>query len=147
MLQELIKKERIFFLDTRNREETLKELAHRSFTSLHLLDAEAFYQAVIQREKLSSTALGMGVAIPHAKMESLPHFFIALAILQQPIAWNAIDGSLVQLIFLIGGKEEPQADYLRLLSALTQVIKDEEIRKKLLFLRDPAAIVELFHAI
>jgi PTS system nitrogen regulatory IIA component len=137
----------VVFLNTTTRDETLHQLVHQIYKVGKLQDENAFYQAIIDREKIVSTGIGMGVAIPHAKLPSYDQFFIAIGILHKPVDWHALDGAPVRLVFMIGGPDDKQTEYLQILSSLTQSIKDEEKRKKLLTLQQPYAMIELFQAI
>jgi PTS system nitrogen regulatory IIA component len=137
----------VVFLNTSTRDETLHQLVHHIYTVGKLEDEEAFFRAIVDREKIVSTGIGMGVAIPHAKLPSYDHFFIAIAVLQKPIDWHALDGAPVRLVFMIGGPDDKQTEYLQILSGLTQAIKDEERRKKLMTLQQPSAMIELFRTI
>lgn len=135
----------VAFLNVDSRDEALKALVDLLDTEGKLLDNETFYQAILGREKIVSTGVGMGVAIPHAKLEGYPHFFIAIGIQsKQGIEWNALDGSPVRLIFMIGGPENRQTEYLKILSRLTMAIKDEERRRKLLKTTKPEEVIALF---
>lgn len=135
----------VLFLDVPTRDDALRKLVNVLDTEGKLFDPESFFQAILSREKIVSTGVGMGVAIPHAKLEGYPHFFIAIGIqAKQGIEWNALDGSPVRLIFMIGGPENRQTEYLKILSRLTLAIKDEERRKKLLKATKPAEVVALF---
>ena len=99
----------------------------------------------MKREETLSTGIGMGIAIPHAKIEDCEEFFIAIGIQQgNGIEWNSIDGLDVKLIFLIGGPKELHQEYLTLLSKLTQTIKDEKTRQGLLQAKNPAEVIEFF---
>lgn len=137
----------VLFLNTLTRDETLQQLVHHIYTCGKLDNKEAFYQAIIEREKIVSTGIGMGVAIPHAKLPFYDQFFIAIGVLQKPVDWHALDGAPVRLVFMIGGPDDKQTEYLQILSGLTQAIKDEERRKKLLSLQQPTAMIELFQTI
>lgn len=137
--------ERIFFLSAQNQEEALQLIIDGLHTSGSVLDKELFYQAIQDRERIVSTGIGMGVAIPHAKLPSCPNFFIALAILQKGVNWNALDDVPVRLIFMIGGPNHKQTEYLQILSALTTEIRSAERRKKILTLNSKEAIIQLFN--
>lgn len=137
----------VVFLNTTTRDETLQQLVHHIYQIGKLSNELAFYQAIIDREKIVSTGIGMGIAIPHAKLSSYDQFFIAIGILQRPVDWYALDGAPVRLIFMIGGPDDKQTEYLQILSGLTQAIKDEERRKKLLTLQEPSTMIELFQTI
>jgi nitrogen PTS system EIIA component len=137
----------VVFLNVPTRDEALHQLVHRIYEVGKLDDEDSFYQAIIDREKIVSTGIGMGVAIPHAKLPSYDQFFIALGVLQKPVDWHALDGAPVRLVFMIGGPDDKHTEYLQILSGLTHAIKDEERRKKLLSIRQPRAIIELFQTI
>lgn len=137
----------IFNLYGTTRNDTLKELVDLVDAKGYLKNKEIFFNSILQREKIVSTGIGMGIAIPHAKLPFYEDFFIAIGILSEPVEWNALDGSPVRLIFMIGGPDDKQTEYLQLLSLLTLAIKDEERRQKLLTLKEPSAIIELFKPI
>ncbi len=137
----------VVFLNTTTRDESLYQLVNHIDEVGKLENKQAFYQAIINREKIITTGIGMGIAIPHAKLPSYDHFFIAIGVLKKPVNWQALDGAPVRLIFMIGGPDDKQTEYLQILSCLTQAIKDEERRKKLLSLQQPNAMIELFQTI
>lgn len=137
----------VAFLDVDTRDEALIALVDLVDQAGYLHDKQAFYQFILEREKIVSTGIGMGVAIPHAKLSDYDNFFIAIGISSKPIYWNALDGSPVRIIFMIGGPDDKQTEYLQILSRLTDAIKDEERRKKLLTLNTPTAIIQLFSII
>ena len=144
-----------------------KELLQQLIDQGHLMgvipDSDHFYRAILEREKIVSTAVGMGVAIPHAKQAQLSRFFVIIGILPHPIDWQAGEEELltashlekpfkipscshpgVSLVFLIGGPDDRQTEYLQLLSNLTRAIREEKIYKKLLTTTSPQAVIDLF---
>ena len=136
----------VVFLDVDHRDEALAALVSRLESEGRLHDKEIFYHAILEREQIVSTGIGMGVAIPHAKLAGYPDFFIAIGIQHRAgIEWNALDGLPVRLIFMIGGPENKQTEYLKILSSLTMAIKDEERRKKLARAKTAQEVVALFH--
>lgn len=134
------------FLDLSTRDEVLLATVNRLDKEGKLRNKQEFYKAILEREKIVSTAIGMGVAIPHAKLSDYNDFFIAIAVLQHGVEWHALDGSPVRLVFLIGGPDDKQTEYLQILSGLTAAIKDEDRRKKMLTIHSPEAIIELFRS-
>lgn len=135
----------ISFLDVNARDDAIDELVSALEKSDKLKDRNAFYAAILDREKIVSTGIGLGVAIPHAKLKEYSDFFIAIGIQRtRGIEWNALDGGPVRLIFMIGGPEDRQTEYLKILSHLTLAIKNEERRKKLLKAKTPQEVIELF---
>jgi PTS system nitrogen regulatory IIA component len=136
--------ELISFLDCQTRDEALNKMVENLLEKGKITNKEAFLQALLDREKIVSTGIGMGVAIPHAKFPEYDDFFITIGLLKNGVHWGALDGAPVRIIFMIGGPDDKQTEYLQILSALTMAIKDEERRKKMLTLNSPISIIELF---
>jgi len=147
MLTEYMDPSLVTFIEAESRDEVLKKLVHLIYQAGKIKDKEEFFNAILKREKIVSTGIGMGVAIPHAKLPAFDLFFIAIAILKKPLPWHSLDGSPVRIVFMIGGPDDKQTEYLQLLSRLTQTIKNEEIRKKLLNLSETNNVIELFETI
>lgn len=137
----------VIFLSTDQRMEALELLVNFLDKQGKLIDKNSFFEAIVEREKIVSTAIGVGVALPHAKLPGYKDFFIVIGIHPKGIAWDALDQVPVRLIFMIGGPDDQQNQYLQLLSQLTLAIKDEERRKKMLQLREPKDIIALFEGI
>ncbi len=135
----------VAFLDVADRNEALAAMIDTLSAAGKLQDKETFFQAILERERIVSTGIGMGVAVPHAKLEGYRNFFIAIGIqARQGIEWNALDSAPVHLIFMIGGPSNQQAQYLQILSSLTSAIRNEERHKKLLRVKTPKQVIELF---
>lgn len=122
----------VLFLLSETKEEVLKKLVDAVAHQKSLPEKNRFLQAILDRESLVSTGVGMGVAIPHAKLDVYNDFFIACAVMKKGIEWNSIDDSLVRLIFLIGGPDNRPTEYLKILSGLTSAMRDEHLRKQLM---------------
>lgn len=139
-------KDLILFLNVTDRKGALSSLVTVLEKQGKLLNRDDFYSAILERERVVSTGIGLHVAIPHAKLMGYQDFFIAIGVQREGpgIEWNALDGQPVKLIFMIGGPEDRQTDYLRILSLLTSAIKDVNRRKSLLQARTPAEIIQLF---
>ncbi len=134
----------VTFLDIHTRDEAINALVDLLENDHKLHNRKSFYDAIMEREKIISTGIGMGVAIPHAKLPHCNDFFIAIAILKRGVEWKSMDHAPVRLIFMIGGPDDRQTEYLQILSSLTFAVKDEERRKKILTSNSKEAIVNLF---
>ena len=133
------------FLQVDSRDDALDQLVCLLENQGKLKNARVFHDAILEREKIVSTGIGLEVAIPHAKLQGYDEFFIAIGIQSKKgIEWNALDGVPVRLIFMIGGPENRQTEYLKILSHLTMAIKNEERRKKLLKTYDARDVIALF---
>lgn len=138
---------RICFLHTATRDETLRALVKAAHDEGVLSECQAFYDALLRREQIVTTGIGMGVAIPHAKLETLQEFFIVIGILRRGVDWQALDGAPVRLIFMIGGPDSRQKEYLHILSALTTALKEEDRRKKMLHASSAEEVLALIQAL
>lgn len=137
--------ETTLFVESKNRDEALLELVNAFKENEYIKDKDAFFQAVLQREKMVSTGIGMGIAIPHAKLTEFTDFVIGIGIVRgEGISWDAIDKLPIHLIFLIGGPIFAHKEYLRLLSKLTTLLKDEKMRSSLLSCRKREDVVKIF---
>jgi PTS system nitrogen regulatory IIA component len=135
----------ISFLAAETRDEAIDAIIDLLDEGGKLPDKETFRKAIFQREAIVSTGIGMGVAVPHAKMPGLKEFFIAVGVQQKKgIEWNALDKAPVRIVFMIGGPDDRQSEYLQILSMLTSAIRDVELRKKLLKATSPNEVFELF---
>jgi PTS system nitrogen regulatory IIA component len=142
-ISKLLDPKLITFLGVETREEALCNLVEIIHHAGKLRSKEEFLKAILDREAIISTGIGLGVAIPHAKLAGYNLFFIAIGILKKGIDWKALDDTPVRIVFMIGGPENQQTEYLQILSQLTMMINDEEIRKKLLTLNSPEAIIKV----
>ncbi len=135
----------VVFLQASSRDEALEALVDQLAKKKKLKDKDRFFKAILEREKIVSTGIGMGVAVPHAKLKGLNEFFIAIGIQKNTgLEWNALDKAPVRIIFMIGGPDDRQTEYLQILSRLTHTVKDEEIRKKLLKAQEAEEVLKLF---
>ena len=94
----------------------------------------------MQREKLGSTGVGNGVAIPHGKLPKLNKVFGLFARLERPVDFEALDGQPVDLIFLLLAPESAGADHLKALARAARLLRDPDIARKLRELRDAEAL-------
>ena len=133
----------ISFLKAMNRKDAISELIE--IIDNEICDKKNFHKAILDREKIVSTGIGMGVAIPHAKQNDIDDFFIMIGIKKHSgLNWQALDKTSVRLVFLIGGPVNKQTKYLQILSKLTSAIKDDNLRKNLLKAQSKEEVIALF---
>jgi PTS system nitrogen regulatory IIA component len=135
----------ISFLDATTRDEAIDALIDVLAKAGKLPDKALFRTAIFHREKIVSTGIGMGVAVPHAKLKNFSNFFIAIGIQKKMgLDWNALDKAPVRIVFMIGGSEDKQSEYLQILSQLTSAVKNVDLRKALLKSQSPEQVLRLF---
>lgn len=146
LIAEYLDPKLIVFFDAKKREEALDQLIERLSEQGKLFDKDAFKGAIYKREGVVSTGIGMSVAVPHARLPGFDKFFIAVGIQRgvDGIEWDALDGSNVRLVFMIGGPADKHTDYLAILSKLTMAIKDESRRKGLFECQNAQDVIKLF---
>jgi PTS system nitrogen regulatory IIA component len=137
-------KERVLILEEGDKETVISRMASAAKESGMIRDAGEFLNAINRRESIVSTGLGLEVAVPHAKLPSLEAFFIVVAILRKGVEWDAIDQKPVRIVFMIGGPDGNQADYLKILAKVVLLVKNPQRRQKLLQASSPEEVLSLF---
>lgn len=117
-------------LSATNRKQALQIISEAAASRLGL-DSRIIFDAVMERERLGSTGVGDGVAIPHARLEGLDQVFGLFAKLKSPIEFDAIDGRPVDLVFLLLAPETSGAEHLKALARISRVFRREDIRSHL----------------
>jgi PTS system nitrogen regulatory IIA component len=102
------------------------------FENNHQISRSQVFDSLFAREKLGSTGLGQGIAIPHGRIKGLKEALGALVRLRQAIAYDAPDGQPVNLIFVLLVPEKATDLHLQILSELAQMFSDKSLREKLL---------------
>src|SRR6476661_5715084 len=126
-------------LKVNSKKQAIQELAARA-AELTGESERAILEILLQREKLGSTAVGKGVAIPHGKLPNLGRLFGLFARLERPIDFEALDGQQVDLVFLLLAPEAAGADHLKALARVARLLRDQDVAKKLRASRDAQAI-------
>src|SRR5256885_12828735 len=109
----------------------LFEQAGLLFENHHGLARSLVFDSLFARERLGSTGLGQGVAIPHGRIKGLKEAVGAFVRLAQPVPFDAPDGKPVSLVFLLLVPEQATEQHLPVLSELAQILSDRELREKL----------------
>jgi nitrogen PTS system EIIA component len=112
------------------KKQALQEIAAKA-AELTGQNEKAILEILLQREKLGSTGVGNGVAIPHGKLQKLGNVFGLFARLDRPIDFEALDAQPVDLIFLLLAPEGAGADHLKALARVARLLRDPEVARKL----------------
>lgn len=131
-------------LDTTDKDDAIKKVIDLAAKSNKILDLEKVSQTIFEREKLVSTGVGKGFAIPHGKTDSISDVVAAFAITKDPIDFDSIDGEPVSFIFLLIGKENLLNTHIKLLSRISRLMNKDEFREKLLEAATPEEVLEKF---
>ena len=119
-------------LNVSTKEEAIRKIAHAMEQAGTLKDADRFVRSVLRRESMGATGIGSGVAIPHARTESVDGFIIGFGRSQEGIDFRSPEGDKANLIFLMGANPRDLNLYLRLLAELARLLMNGAFRKELL---------------
>lgn len=120
------------------------QLIGEVFERSNSLSRKVVFDALMQREKLGSTGLGQGIAIPHGRIKGLREAVGAFVRVQQAIEFDAPDGKPVELIFIMLVPEQANESHLQLLSELAQMFSDRAFRENLVAAPDAASVAPAF---
>jgi fructose-specific phosphotransferase system IIA component len=109
-----------------------------------VLDKEKVRTAIFEREKIMSTGVGNGFAIPHGKTDAVSDIVAAFAVTEEEIDYDSLDEKPVRLVFLLVGKDNLVGPHIKLLSRISRLMNKEEFRRQLLTLETPKEILDLF---
>ena len=132
-------------LPASTKEEALNSMVDMFKSSPKIIDLEKVRTAILEREKIMSTGVGHGFAIPHGKTDALTDIIAAFAITAGPIDFHALDQQPVQLIFMLVGRETHVGTHLKLLSRVSRLMNSESFRQQLLNASTPAEVLDLFN--
>ncbi|MGO4570672.1 PTS IIA-like nitrogen regulatory protein PtsN [Microvirga sp. 2TAF3] len=104
------------------------------------LSESTIYEALLQRERLGSTGIGEGIAIPHGKLPGLTRIFGLVARLEKPIDFEALDGQQVDILFLLLAPEGAGADHLKALARVARVLREPGLVERVRATRDANAL-------
>jgi PTS system nitrogen regulatory IIA component len=126
-------------LRVNGKKQALQELSDRAAQVSHL-SAREIFDSILQRERLGSTGVGDGIAIPHGKLVKCDRIFGVFARLERAIDFEALDGLPVDLIFLLIAPESAGADHLKALAMVARVLRNSNLAAQLRATRDASAI-------
>ena len=117
-------------LRTTSKKQVLQELARRAATMTGIADRR-IYEALSERERLGTTGIGAGVAIPHCRLPELTRLYGMFARLERPVPFEAIDDQPVDLVFLLLAPTEAGAEHLKALARVSRLLRDRAMCEKL----------------
>lgn len=131
-------------LTSMSKDDVLAELAAKVVARHPAINREELLKILLERERLGSTGIGDGVAIPHGKVMNAGELVLAFGRSLTGVNFNSLDGRPAQLFFLLVAPDEAVGLHLKMLARISRLLKDHVTRKKLLDAPDAAAIYTIF---
>ncbi|MBE2279438.1 MAG: PTS sugar transporter subunit IIA [Ignavibacteriaceae bacterium] len=128
----------------KDKNEAINELIDLFVDDPKVNDIEKVRKAVFDREKIISTGVGKGFAVPHGKTDAVQEVICAFGRSKEPIDYQALDQRPVHLVFLLVGKENLVSLHIKLLSRISRLMTRDEFRKKLMNANTVKEIIEIF---
>ena len=125
----------VLSLQGKTKKLVLQELSERA-AAITRLSQRDIYDALLQRERLGSTGLGRGIAIPHVKLHNLDRITCLFARLDDPIDFESLDNEPVDLIFLLLAPEHASGDHLKALARISRLLREPSALERLRSARD-----------
>ena len=126
------------------KEDTINELIDLFKDDGRVVDLERVRTAVLEREKIMSTGVGKGFAIPHGKTNAVNDILAAFGKTKRPIEYQALDNQPVHLVFLLVGKDNLVSTHIKLLSRISRMMNKDEFRAKLIESSSAEEIINIF---
>ncbi len=144
-LHSVITPERVLLLEAKHKVDALDGLIEVLATAPEVKDRDELAEAVYQREELMSTGIGHGIAVPHVRLPSVKNIVAAAGLCRRPLTdYESLDDDPVRLIFMVAAGSDQHQQYIKLLSAISGRVKDQDLRDALLKASDERQLFELF---
>ncbi len=131
-------------LQSKSKQDAINDLINLFEKDPRVIDLEKVRDAVLEREKIMSTGVGKGFAIPHGKTNAVNDILAAFGRANKPIEYDALDGQPVNLVFLLVGKDNLVSNHIKLLSRISRMMNKDEFREKLNKAKTSEDILDIF---
>jgi len=121
----------------------LEELVALLAKESKVKDANATVEVLLEREKLGSTGIGQGIAIPHAKTEQAQEVVAAFGLSRRGVQFDSLDGDPVYIFFLLVAPPDAAGLHLKALARISRLLKDKFFRQSLRDVKDPAEVLKI----
>lgn len=143
-ISEFLKSEAIIMeMKAKEKIEAIKELVDHMVAHKFVDDGEGFAHALAKRENLESTGIGDGIAIPHARTDTVKNLVLAFARSQAGVDFSSIDGKPSHLIFLIASPTKKKSEYIMALAKLSRLLRKHQVREQLKNAKNPEEIMDI----
>ncbi|OGS37286.1 MAG: hypothetical protein A2293_03600 [Elusimicrobia bacterium RIFOXYB2_FULL_49_7] len=130
-------------IKSEERDSVIRELLEVMQFDSEEISREKIYSAILEREAVSSTGIGEGVAIPHAKCDIQEEMVIAFGITEKPVDFHAMDGKPVRIVFLLLSRKNAAGPHIRMLANIARLMRNDRFAKKILLCKTRGEVLHL----
>ena len=143
-IKDLLSPERILLFDTTSKKEALTYLIDSLADTPEVKNKNNLNEEIFRRESLMSTGIGMGIGIPHVRLESVEDILMAVGISKSAIEdYESLDGKPVRMIFMVAAGKDQHTEHIKAIAAISSKLKDEHLRKSLLEAKNNTTVFNL----
>jgi len=144
MITDFLKEDCIVInMKSREKKGALSELLKLLETNNYIKDSNEILEAILEREKLGSTGIGQGIAVPHTKTDQIENLVGAVGISNSGIAFDSLDGEPVNIIFLIIAPTKSIGLHLKALAKIARLLKNRTFRNALRNAKTPSEVLQI----
>lgn len=130
-------------INKNKKEEVIEELVDLINSNTNLVEnKEEFIKGIMERESIGSTCIGMGIALPHTRLDGIKDIVVAFGIMENPIEFDSIDMEPIKIVVLVGAPKEKTKEYLKVLSDLAKIFRNRKYREAIKSSKDQLDMVE-----
>lgn len=132
-------------ITARSKDELIERMVEIASKNPNVLDKEKVRTAIVERERIMSTGVGKGFAIPHGKTDAVSDIVLAFGITAEPVDYASMDNEPVRLVLLLVSRDSDVGLRLKLLSRASKVMNSDAARKALLEAKTPEEVLAIFN--
>ncbi len=129
----------------KSRNKIVKDLVNLLYKNKRIKDANKFYKAVLDREKIQTTGIGNEIAIPHVKSTDVRLFSVAIAICKKGVDFKSLDKQTVKIIFMIAAPQELTKTYLQLIAKIARILRTQKWKNKFLATNSKEEVINVLY--
>jgi PTS system nitrogen regulatory IIA component len=133
-------------LKARGKRSVMEEMCRALLADHPELDVKALMEVLVERERLGSTGIGDGIAIPHGKMKNLDQLLLAFGRSPEGVDFDSLDGKPAHLFFLVVAPEDSAGIHLKALARISRLLKSNVVRTELMQARDAQEVFSIIQA-
>ncbi len=133
-------------IKARSKDDLIEQMVDLAAKNPKVFDKDKVHAAIIERERIMSTGVGKGFAIPHGKTDAVGEIVLAIGITAEPVDYASMDNEPVQLVLLLISRDTDVGLRLKLLSRASKVMNSDSAREAFLKAKSPEEVLEIFKA-